>query len=47
MYFKSQIVKVIEQGKVNFNLENLNYLLKMLEQTLAWVNAKELSKNDQ
>ena len=36
------VVRKIEQGKENLNLEKVNQVLKMFGHTLAPVNAKEL-----
>jgi y4mF family transcriptional regulator len=40
------VIRKIEQGKENLNLEKVNQVLKMFGHTLAPVNARELSKND-
>ena len=37
------VVRKIEQGKENLNLEKVNQVLKMFGHTLAPVNAKEIS----
>ena len=37
------VIRKIEQGKENLNLEKVNQVLKMFGHTLAPVNAKELS----
>ena len=39
--------KKIEQGKENLNLEKVNQVLKMFGHTLAPVNARELTKNNE
>ena len=36
------VIRKIEQGKENLNLEKVNQVLKMFGHTLAPVNAKEL-----
>jgi y4mF family transcriptional regulator len=41
------VIRKIEQGKENLNLEKVNQVLKMFGHTLAPVNARELSKNDE
>lgn len=40
------VVRKIEQGKENLNMEKVNQVLKMFGHTLAPVNSRELSKND-
>ena len=40
------VIRKIEQGKENLNLEKVNQVLKMFGHTLAPVNARELSKNN-
>lgn len=40
------VIRKIEQGKENLNLEKVNQVLKMFGHTLAPVNARELSKID-
>jgi y4mF family transcriptional regulator len=40
------VIRKIEQGKVNLNLEKVNQVFKMFGHTLAQVNSRELSKND-
>lgn len=40
------VIRKIEQGKENLNLEKANQVLKMFGHTLAPVNTKELSKNE-
>ena len=40
------VIRKIEQGKENLNLEKVNQVLRMFGHTLAPVNARELSKND-
>lgn len=37
------VIRKIEQGKENLNLEKVNQVLKMFGHTLAPVNARELS----
>jgi len=39
------VIRKIEQGKENLNLEKVNQVLKMFGHTLAPVNARELTKN--
>ncbi len=39
------VVRKIEQGKGNLNLEKANQVLKMFGHELAPVNSKELKKN--
>lgn len=41
------VVRKIEQGKENLNLEKVNQVLKMFGHTLAPVNARELSKKEE
>ena len=41
------VIRKIEQGKENLNLENVNQVLKMFGHTLAPVNARELTKNNE
>jgi y4mF family transcriptional regulator len=40
------VVRKIEQGKENLNLEKVRQVLKMFGHTLAPVNVRELSKNE-
>lgn len=40
------VIRKIEQGKENLNLEKVNQVLKMFGHTLAPVNTRELSKNE-
>ena len=40
------VIRKIEQGKENLNLEKANQVLKMFGHTLAPVSTKELSKNE-
>lgn len=40
------VIRKIEQGKENLNLEKVNQVLKMFGHTLAPVNARELSKSE-
>jgi y4mF family transcriptional regulator len=40
------VIRKIEQGKENLNLEKVNQVLKMFGHTLAPVNTKELLKNE-
>jgi y4mF family transcriptional regulator len=40
------VIRKIEQGKENLNLEKVNQVLKMFGHTLAPVNTKELFKNE-
>ena len=40
------VIRKIEQGKENLNLEKVNQVLKMFGHTLAPVNTKELAKNE-
>jgi y4mF family transcriptional regulator len=40
------VIRKIEQGKENLNLEKVNQVLKMFGHTLAPVNARELTKNN-
>lgn len=40
------VVRKIEQGKENLNLEKVNQVLKMFGHTLAPVNARELAKSN-
>ena len=40
------VIRKIEQGKENLNLEKVNQVLKMFGHTLTPVNARELSKNE-
>lgn len=37
------VVRKIEQGKENLNLEKVNQVLKMFRQVLAHINTKELA----
>jgi y4mF family transcriptional regulator len=39
------VIRKIEQGKENLNLEKVNHVLKMFGHTLAPVSSKELSNN--
>jgi y4mF family transcriptional regulator len=39
------VIRKIEQGKGNLNLEKVNHVLKMFGHTLAPVSSKELSNN--
>jgi y4mF family transcriptional regulator len=39
------VIRKIEQGKRNLNLEKVNHVLKMFGHTLAPVSSKELSNN--
>ena len=41
------VIRKIEQGKENLNLEKENQVLKMFGHTLAPVNARELTKNNE
>ena len=41
------VVRKIEQGKENLNLEKVNQVLKMFGHTLAPVNTRELFKNEE
>ena len=41
------VIRKIEQGKENLNLETVNQVLKMFGHTLAPVNARELTKNNE
>ena len=41
------VIRKIEQGKENLNLEKVNQVLKMFGHTLAPVNARELTKNNE
>ena len=41
------VIRKIEQGKENLNLEKVNQVLKMFGHTLAPVNARELAKNNE
>lgn len=41
------VIRKIEQGKENLNLEKVNQVLKMFGHTLAPVSARELSQNDE
>ena len=38
------VIRKIEQGKENLNLEKVNQVLKMFGHTLAPVNVREMSK---
>jgi len=38
------VIRKIEQGKENLNLEKVNQVLKMFGHTLAPVNARELAR---
>jgi y4mF family transcriptional regulator len=40
------VVRKIEQGKGNLNLEKVNHVLKMFGHELAPVNSKELDKTE-
>ena len=40
------VIRKIEQGKENLNLEKVNQVLKMFGHALAPVNARELPKNE-
>jgi y4mF family transcriptional regulator len=40
------VIRKIEQGKENLNLEKVNQVLKMFGHTLAPVNARELAKTN-
>ncbi len=40
------VIRKIEQGKENLNLEKVNQVLKMFGHTLAPVNARELSNTE-
>lgn len=40
------VIRKIEQGKDNLNMEKVNRVLKMFGHTLAPVSAKELSTNN-
>ncbi len=40
------VIRKIEQGKTNVNLESVNLILKMFGHELAPVNSKELNTND-
>ncbi len=40
------VIRKIEQGKENLNLEKVNHVLKMFGHKLAPINTKELSKNE-
>lgn len=39
------VIRKIEQGKENLNMEKVNQVLKMFGHTLAPINARELLKN--
>ena len=41
------VIRKIEQDKENLNLEKVNQVLKMFGHTLAPVNARELTKNNE
>ena len=41
------VIRKIEQGKENLNMEKVNQVLKMFGHTLAPVNARELTKNNE
>ena len=41
------VIRKIGQGKENLNLEKVNQVLKMFGHTLAPVNARELTKNNE
>ena len=41
------VIRKIEQGKENLNLQKVNQVLKMFGHTLAPVNARELTKNNE
>lgn len=40
------VIRKIEQGKDNLNMEKVNQVLKMFGHTLAPVNARELTTNN-
>lgn len=40
------VIRKIEQGKTNMNLDKVNLILKMFGHELAPVNSKELIAND-
>lgn len=40
------VIRKIEQGKENLNLEKVNQVLKMFGHTLAPVNARELARTN-
>ena len=40
------VIRKIEQGKTNVNLESVNLVLKMFGHELAPVNSKELNSKD-
>lgn len=40
------VVRKIEQGKTNLNLEKVNQVLKMFGHVLAPMNLKELTENE-
>jgi y4mF family transcriptional regulator len=40
------VIRKIEQGKENLNLEKVNQVLKMFGHTLAPVNARDLSNSE-
>ena len=41
------VIRKIEQGKENLNMEKVNQVLKMFGHTLAPVNTRELTKNNE
>ena len=41
------VIRKIEQGKENLNLEKVNQVLKMFGHTLAPVNARKKKKNNE
>lgn len=41
------VIRKIEQGKWNLNLEKVNHVLKMFGHELAPVNVKEINKHKQ
>ena len=41
------VIRKIEQGKENLNMDKVNHVLKMFGHTLAPVNARELAKNNE
>lgn len=40
------VIRKIEQGKTNLNMEKVNLVLKMFGHELAAVNSKELNKTE-
>lgn len=40
------VIRKIEQGKDNLNMEKVNQVLKMFGHTLAPINARELNHNN-